>query len=206
MSDARQSENWTCTPESLHGGRAIKYAPRCDGSPVAFRDVLRRWQSDHSFRAFFVALLAEAPFAGFRWETPPVKMATADRAFEFVLLDAPGLDRTPDVDAFADQFQSAGAGQPVVTFQNLGGDAVLVVPCQAQTNETAYVHLASFVRGAPPEQVHELWRAVGAAMEARLGAASPVWLSTAGMGVAWLHVRLDSRPKYYGFAPYRDQR
>lgn len=40
-------------------------------------------------------------------------------------------------------------------------------------------------------------------MVARLGV-RPVWLSTAGMGVSWLHVRLDARPKYYGFAAYRE--
>ncbi len=34
----------------------------------------------------------------------------------------------------------------------------------------------------------------------------PIWLSTAGGGVAWLHVRLDSTPKYYGYAPYRDSK
>jgi len=27
--------------------------------------------------------------------------------------------------------------------------------------------------------------------------------STAGAGVSWLHVRLDDRPKYYGFKPYK---
>ena len=32
----------------------------------------------------------------------------------------------------------------------------------------------------------------------------PVWLSTAGGGVAWLHVRLDDRPKYYSYAPYKN--
>jgi len=31
----------------------------------------------------------------------------------------------------------------------------------------------------------------------------PVWLSTAGGGVSWLHVRLDDRPKYYHHAAYR---
>ena len=35
----------------------------------------------------------------------------------------------------------------------------------------------------------------------RLGG-KPVWLSTAGLGVGWLHVRLDDRPKYYRHAPY----
>jgi Family of unknown function (DUF6940) len=29
------------------------------------------------------------------------------------------------------------------------------------------------------------------------------FFSTAGAGVAWLHVRLDDRPKYYGYPPYR---
>jgi hypothetical protein len=59
------------------------------------------------------------------------------------------------------------------------------------------------VRQGPPEQVHELWRVVAASMEARLGT-EPTWLSTAGMGVSWLHVRLDSQAKYYGYAPYRN--
>ncbi|MFO1021395.1 MAG: hypothetical protein U0903_11970 [Planctomycetales bacterium] len=31
----------------------------------------------------------------------------------------------------------------------------------------------------------------------------PVWLSTAGAGVPWLHVHLDDQPKYYSHAPYR---
>ncbi len=39
-------------------------------------------------------------------------------------------------------------------------------------------------------------------MLARLNS-KPVWLSTAGAGVSWLHVRLDDKPKYYGHAPYR---
>ncbi|MFY0533025.1 DUF6940 family protein [Nannocystis pusilla] len=30
-----------------------------------------------------------------------------------------------------------------------------------------------------------------------------VWLSTSGSAVPWLHVRLDARPKYYVFGPYR---
>jgi hypothetical protein len=156
------------------------------------------------FRSFFIALLADAPFAGFRWETPPVAIATADRPFEFVLLDAPGMDHPPEGRAFEEQFRAADAGRAVVAFPNLGNDAVLVVPSPfAGIADAAYVHLAACVRHVPATQVHELWRAVGAAMQARLSA-RPIWLSTAGMGVAWLHVRLDERPKYYGYAPYRD--
>ena len=66
----------------------------------------------------------------------------------------------------------------------------------------AYGHLAAFVRLAPEQQRQSLWQAVGEAMSRRI-CTKPVWLSTAGAGVSWLHVRLDDRPKYYGFGPYR---
>jgi hypothetical protein len=163
---------------------------------------LRYWREDEAFRSFFVSLLVNASFPAFRWETPPITTSTAAREFEFVLLDAPGLARAPDSQAFAKQFRSAKSDRLAIAFPNLGSDAVLVVPCPSGP-AAAYVHLAAFVRQAPEAQVHDLWRVVGEAMEARLGT-DPIWLSTAGMGVSWLHVRLDSRPKYYGFAPYRE--
>jgi hypothetical protein len=117
-----------------------------------------------------------------------------------VLLDSPGLARDPDAGAFAEHFSGAGAGG-VVEFPNLGRDAILVVPCP-DGPLSAYSHLAAFVRQAPEPQKHALWAAVGAAMQRRLGG-KPVWLSTAGAGVSWLHVRLDDRPKYYGHWPYQ---
>ena len=75
------------------------------------------------------------------------------------------------------------------------------MPCPV-AEPAAYGHLTSFVRLALEPQRHALWRAIGGAMERRVGAA-PVWLSTAEAGLAWLHVRLDDRPKYYAFGPYR---
>jgi hypothetical protein len=77
----------------------------------------------------------------------------------------------------------------------------MVVPCPV-AGASAYGHLAAFVRLAPEAQQHALWRSVGEAMARRIGV-KPVWLSTAGAGVPWRHVRLGDRPKYYSFEPYR---
>ena len=72
------------------------------------------------------------------------------------------------------------------------------------TEHAAYGHLAAFVRAAPGGQIDALWQAVGAALEDAWGRSpAPVWLSTSGSAVSWLHVRLDARPKYYVHAPYR---
>jgi len=91
----------------------------------------------------------------------------------------------------------------VIEFANLGHDAILIVPCP-ENSSSDYGHFAAFLRHSGESQQHALWKLVGTAMQRRLSR-EPVWLSTAGGGVPWLHVRLDDRPKYYGYAPYRDE-
>jgi hypothetical protein len=191
---------WSFRSEELPGSHGLRFAADLDGQPATFRDVLQAWQSDATFRSLFNAQLASAPYTAFRWETPPVTDATATRHFEFVLLDSQYLAQRPDLEAFAQHFAVA-TEVGVVVFPNLGGDAILVVPCPLAA-PSAYGHLAAFARQAPEPQRQALWRLVGETMAQRVSA-KPVWLSTAGAGVSWLHVRLDDRPKYYGFGPYK---
>jgi hypothetical protein len=191
---------WTFPGEELSNG-VLRFAVERAGKAVAFADVIGVWQTDADFRSRFNAVLAEAPFSAFRWETPSVTASTARQPFEFVLLDEPGLARPTDAEAFAEHFREA---EDVVCFANLRGDATLIVPCPV-ADHSAYGHLAAFVREAPESQRDLLWLMVGEAMSHRIGT-TPVWLSTAGAGVSWLHVRLDDRPKYYGHDPYRKKR
>ena len=117
------------------------------------------------------------------------------------------------------QQQSAAAAGCV--FQNLGGDAILIAPTDwkespSSSSSSCYGHLANFVRGASDEQNVQLWQIVAETLSDRLlgssppssattmtaASSEPVWFSTAGTGVAWLHFRLDSRPKYYLYQPF----
>ena len=192
---------WTFTPEPLPNGVGLRYTSLRDGTPLTYAQVLDGWADDPAFGAAFTAALADAPLAGYRWETPPITAATVDRPFEFVLLAADGFGTRPDGKPFADAFAIAG-GAEAVAFPNLGRDAILVVPCRTAGPAVAYAHLAAFVRRAGDAQRIALWRVVAGAVRGRLGD-RPLWLSTAGYGVAWLHVRIDDRPKYYGHAAYR---
>lgn len=187
---------FTVLSEDRLGGRCRHYAVMEGDRPLPVSAALRLWQSDEAFRDLFIGTLAESPFQAFRWETPPVTRATASRPLEFVLVDSPELERPADASAFRSHFADA----PVVAFENLGGDALMVVPCPEGPPD-AYAHLAAFVRQAPSAQIHALWATIGQAVQQRLDD-RPLWLSTAGSGVAWLHVRLDSRPKYYAYSPY----
>jgi hypothetical protein len=191
---------WTSRSEELTQAAGLRFFLDLEAQPATFADVLHGWQYDPTFRSMFNDLLAAAPFSAFRWETPPVTIATLTRPFEFVLLNSPMLARRPDPEAFAEHFRKSPEAS-VVTFPNLGGDAIMIVP-RLNSAPSAYGHLAAFVREAPEPQRHALWQLVGAVMAQRVGTKS-VWLSTAGGGVSWLHVRLDDQPKYYGFGPYR---
>jgi hypothetical protein len=69
----------------------------------------------------------------------------------------------------------------------------------------AAAHLAAFVRSASADVIDDLWSSVGRAVARRRAAKpDPVWISTAGLGVYWLHVRLDDRPKYYRHRAFTD--
>ena len=169
-----------------------------DRDTLTFQAVCEAWRSNPSFRDLWIANLRTVPFDAYAWECPPVTADSAGRTFECVFVASPMLARMPpDPRAFAEHFRP---DTQVVAFENLGGDAVLVAPCPSAARSN-YSHLASFNKTAPAGQQDALWQSVGQAMERRIGT-RPVWLSTAGLGVAWLHVRLDDFPKYYRHVPY----
>jgi len=136
----------------------------------------------------FSRQLAEAPFEAFLWECRP------DRTLPFAchLLDCPPLARVrPDASPFGVKLRS-----PINTFPNLRGDSTLIAP----GTQGVYPHLAAFLRTASDAELRGLWGAVADAVDAWTG---PLYLSTHGLGVYWLHVRLDSRPKYFRHGPFR---
>jgi len=194
---------WQQRTEHLAHGDGQRIILLHDGELVPYAEVIGLWQTDPEFRAYFIGLLTALPYRAFRWETPPVGKRTMARPFEHVVIDDPGLDCAPDPRAFARQFADRTEASPVLAFPNLGHDATFMVP-RPLGPEAMYVHFAAFLRGAPRSQIDALWLRIGQEMQTRSSQPGPIWLNTAGGGVAWLHVRLDSRPKYYRYAPYRD--
>jgi len=187
--------------ETLKPGSVLKYRFLSGGKPLAYQDGMGLLQNDAVFRSLLIEQLRESPFSAFKWETPPVFSGNKNQPFEFVLVNSPGLARPPDTAVFSEYFTSNENDSGVLTIKNLGGDALMIVPAPL-TKPKAYTHLGEFVRHAPDSQIHSLWQCVGFNVE-QLISHKPLWLNTAGGGVAWLHVRLDSRPKYYAHIPYK---
>jgi hypothetical protein len=194
------SNAWLAEAEAVEAG--LRYRLLDGSSALSFRQLFERLASDLRFADWYTQTLATFGAEAFYWEHPPLSSATLDDEAQFVLLEARTLARLdPEPDPFASHFRDCPK-EGVVSFPNLGGDALLVVPCP-RVEHDAYPHLAAFVRNAPGEQVRALWRITAETVLERVSE-TPFWLSTAGVGVAWLHVRFDDRPKYYRYRPYTD--
>merc|ERR1712232_1075927 len=128
--------------------------------------------------------------------------------FEFVVHNYPGLARAEaDPSDFSEHIGDLHGQEVARHFPNSKGDCTLVSPARAVDNREVYGHIGAFLRHAPEAQREAQWRQLGEAIHTRLSSSPPsesVWVSTAGGAVPWLHMRVDSAPKYYRFRAYRD--
>ncbi len=180
-------------------GEVTKYRITQKDKVITYAEWIQLLKESTEFSNFFIELLKSNKYAGYFWEVKPITIDRLHEEFEFVLVNSSIL---PNIQADETSFSTYFvAGKKVVTFSNLRGDAQLVVPTKIE-KPACYAHLAKFVRNASSTQQIAFWKIVAQEYEQAIGEA-PKWLSTAGLGVYWLHVRIDSRPKYYRYQSYK---
>ena len=195
---------WSAERTTIREGWCEKITLYRNGAAASFADVIAAWRHGAEFRDFFIRLLADTPFPAFFWEMPPIRRSATTRFYEFVTIRSDALARMPeDAEAFASKFKDVTSS--VAIFYNLGGDALLVAP-RPVSGTASYVHLAAFLRTARKTQQHALFASLASAIKEELRRTTArIWISTSGLGVGWLHIRLDSVPKYYQHRPYADE-
>lgn len=178
--------------------------------PVTWKEIIEIWKDDKKKKAFCTLFTESLPeeYGAFFWETPPITKSTLKKTFEYMIINSTALVKKKPNSTRFDNYIANGKGKNEVrVFKNLGKDATMIVPCQYGKDANVYTHFAVFLRNAPTEQIPVLWSQLASAIENTLKEDNnPHWISTAGMGVSWLHVRIDSRPKYYNHAPYKNKK
>ncbi|CAG8510556.1 1645_t:CDS:2 [Racocetra fulgida] len=136
--------------------------------------------------------------SAYLWECPPVSQESKNNHFEFVVTKSKALSyMKQDCSSFNDKLNS---------FSNLGKDATLIVPMPC--HKLDYKNLSNFTKKAPKDQQIKFWQEVANKLSESLeiGTPRPRWLSTHGLGVPYLHVRIDNKPKYYSYLPFKQFR
>jgi hypothetical protein len=184
---------------------------------VTMEEWVQTMLSNKDVMTLFVDVLKQCPYSAFYFETRPVTAGQFHtKTLEFVLVDAPELHKfattRPDVTAFAEHFTNCNDSSNVAcVFTNLGKDATLIAPKPSIQGDGSAMksmgHLGEFCRNTDHEIVMATWRLALQTylVQVKEQVTRPLWFSTSGMGIAWLHFRVDQRPKYYTYQPYRDE-
>lgn len=177
----------------------LKFSITEEGSTISNQQFLQLLENESSFRSFYNEFLIGLGYEAFFWENKPMMKSNLDAHYECNIINTDFLSgKSPEVQTFRSYFKE---GRQVVTFPNLGNDAQLIVPCPVEHNE-GYAHIGAFIRQAPESQMQEFWQTVGKEMLNHIQNKLR-WLSTSGLGVFWLHIRVDSYPKYYQTEEYK---
>lgn len=172
------------------------------GDRISFAKWAELIQNSNEFILFFIDLLRKVEFEGYFWEVKSTNKTEWHNTFEFVIIKSRKL---PSIEAkntaFKEFFNTKDAA---ISFPNLGGDALLVVPIEL-VNTKHYGHLAAFIRNGDKLKVIGFWKKVGASYQDSISE-NYIWLSTAGLGVPWLHIRIDKTPKYYRHSDFKETR
>jgi hypothetical protein len=198
--------DFTVDVQCLGTGKDVRLVFRRSGKVLTWADVLSLWSDSAPFVRSFTQALSQHGARDFFFETPALSSATRDAAFECVLLDACGdLDKKKASPAKFEQHMKGPPGG-VVSFDNLRKDGRLVAPrlSKGAASRTCG-SLAAFSRAASPRQVLALWKRVSKNATHMLSQSpdgTRLWVSTDGRGVPWLHVRLDTQPRYIKHAQY----
>lgn len=167
---------------------------------LTYQEIFDLWEQDTSFVKFYVEALKAIGYTAFYWEHPALKTAYLKKQYECILQKSKPLEYLPiNEKAFSDYINNE---PEVEDFMNLGKNARLVVPTK-KSEEAIYNHLGKFIRLAKEEQIFSVFNRVGKVIKSELEQREFIWLNTAGLGVIWLHIRMDMRPKYYKTDRYR---
>ena len=156
------------------------------------------------------------------------KLNYKTKFMEFVLAEASAeIFQRADTETFQSQFFSCSKSsqnenfQHACVFDSLGGDARLITPLPPSSSRKRkhdapliddYTDILSFVKSVPSSPHNAIVMDHLLQLTLReyhillnMEPASTVWLSTSGLGVSWLHFRLDSIPKYYTYRQFAQE-
>jgi len=153
----------------------------------SFNESINQLVHYKEFREEIINALQDAPFKSYRMFIPK------RNPFQIILKESK-YSAHPDPTPFEEHLNSSS--EKVVVFPNVSGSAILIVP-QEITNKKAYGHIGAFIENAPIHQIHELLKKTGKVIQEN---PDMPWISTSGYGVNWLHIRVDSQPKYLDWA------
>jgi len=179
-------------------------------TPMTAKDVMTSFQEDVNFNFWWIDYLSsfEKPYF---FECAPVTESNFDtKEFKFEIIESEELSHRywTNLEDFSEYIKKTNKIK-TASFLNLRKDTTLLIPQPLKGIDiNSYSQLYTFMKDAPLRQKIDFWKDVGQQFENSLlsgssGSSSsklskkPLYMSTHGLGVSYIHIRFANKPKYY---------
>ena len=132
----------------------------------------------------------------FFWKTSVINKYTDLNFYEEFIENDLLINKNQDINTFQEYFNKNKTEKYAISFPNLSGDTTLIVPVPRVRKN--FSNLFYFMKNASNKQQSELWKLVVKEALKLLKVNENIWISTHGLGVNYLHIRVSNTPKYYG--------
>ena len=166
---------------------------------MSMYDFFNSLVNNEIFRNEIIQIFKKSKFENVYWEFPPYYKTTTQSKAQFVFMSTSSFGKA-DSENFKEHLSNRETGE-IVVFNNLSGDTKLI-SIASKNNNDMFCHIMQFMKNAPSEYKHNLLIKIGCEMLKYSNSTSPIYLSTHGHGVSWLHIRICNRPKYYTYKEY----
>ena len=162
------------------------------GGGITWRQLLKKWSDKKKYN---IKINPKDFNYSFAIKFYPFTGNNLDSVVKYEIFREDGLAKNQNYSSFEEKFPKDEKCD-VISFKNISGDSTLIVPCPDANKN--YAHLGLFNKNATNSKKLELWKKVAEEISKIIknNKDKEIYLNTHGYGVPYLHVRIDSTPKY----------
>ena len=158
-------------------------------SPLIFQNDLKQCVIDSNFKSIFI----EFPC-----------LTNLMEKFEFVIINAVQMENIiPNSSSFKINHNN---NNNIIITKSLSMDTTLIIPNINSKNN--YADIYNFLDPnnnnlVDIDIISKFWENTASQIILELNSKKKIWISTSGLAVHWLHLRISESPKYYNHEPYK---
>lgn len=129
----------------------------------------------------------------FFYESSPYENDESE--YEHMLIESNNLDNMSQDYTPFNEYINKNITHTSMSFYNLSKTSKLIIPMPCVNKN--FTTLKDFIDNASIDTQKEFWKKVADEIRHMSKLHKKIWISTHGLGVGYLHMRIDTSPKYY---------
>ena len=170
------------------------------GKHLTFRKLLKLWITDKDFCVFFTKLLGSKTKSKYRFESPKLTKTNLNKKAFFIVYNEPELSSTANPKGiypvgFILELKKCETKINALLIPGKGGmehPERMIIPCRP------VAHIGQLNR-QPKKLIHDMWKLAAIAAIQKFNENKTAFISTHGLGIPWLHIRIEEFPVHYKY-------